>query len=52
MININLSNQEIKSVSQKFSFFSEKQWEAQKDNFKGQLKSLFSAQKDETFILF
>ena len=51
MININLNNQELKAVSQKFSFFTEKQWEAEKDNFKDQLKSLFCAKKDETFIL-
>lgn len=51
MININLSNQSSEAVHQKFSFFTEQQWETEKNKFKQHLNGLFSAKKDEIFIV-
>lgn len=48
---INLHRNSSKKISQKFSFFTEQQWEIEKSNFKENLDQLFSATNNETFIL-
>ena len=48
---INLTNQSSTLPKQKFSFFTEANWKKQQANYKNNLKNLFSAKKDESFIL-
>ena len=48
---INLLRNSSKKISQKFSFFTEDQWEIERHNFNINLIDLFSGKKDETFIL-
>lgn len=48
---INLTGNSAKTIGQKFSFFTEEIWLHVKENFKENLNGLFSAKKDETFIL-
>ena len=48
---INLTGNSSKTIGQKFSFFTEEIWLQVKDNHKDNLNGLFSAKKDETFIL-
>ena len=48
---INLTGNSSKTIGQKFSFFTEEIWLQEKEKFKENLNDLFSAKKDETFIL-
>lgn len=48
---INLTGNSSKTIGQKFSFFTEEIWLQEKEKFKENLNDLFSATKDETFIL-
>lgn len=50
-MNINLSNKNLKTVNQKFSFYTEEIWKKDKANFKQIPESHFSAKKNETFVL-
>lgn len=47
---IKLSNKTPKSVSQKFSFFTEEHWKQEKAHFNKNLEQQFSGKKDETFV--
>lgn len=51
MIQINLRNKPTNQITQKLSFFTENNWQTEKQNFAENLSEIFSAQKDETFIL-
>ena len=51
MININLSNKSPENIQQKFSFYTEEIWANEKQKFSKNLDTVFSAKKDETFIL-
>ena len=48
---INLSNKSSLEPTQKLSFFTEENWQTEKANFTQNLEGIFSAKKDETFIL-
>ena len=48
---LNLSNKSSLEPTQKFSFFTEENWQTEKANFTQNLEGIFSAKKDETFIL-
>ena len=48
---INLTNKTNQELNQKFSFFTEENWQTEKANFNQNLEGIFSAKKDETFIL-
>ena len=48
---INLSNKSSQEITQKFSFFTEENWQTEKSNFTQNLEGIFSVKKDETFIL-
>lgn len=48
---INLTNNSAKELNQKFSFFTEELWETKKENFSKNLKPLFAAKKNETFVI-
>ncbi|SFB72851.1 leucyl aminopeptidase family protein [Kaistella jeonii] len=48
---INLINNSSKEINQKFSFFTEEQWQTEKENFSKNMKPLFSAKKNETFVI-
>ena len=48
---INLTNSSSIETTQKFTFFSEENWQTEKANFSQNFDGLFSAKKDETFIL-
>ncbi len=48
---INLTNNLTPSVQQNFSFFTDENWQTEKSNFAPNLDGIFSAKKDETFIL-
>ncbi|MBW8362718.1 MAG: leucyl aminopeptidase family protein [Kaistella sp.] len=50
MITINLTNQPVTSVTQKFTFFTEELWEKEKNNHHSTLQNLFSGKKNEIFI--
>ena len=47
---INLTNKAPKTVTQKFSFYTEELWKKEKKNFGKNIDSLFSGKKNETFI--
>ncbi|MBF8456240.1 leucyl aminopeptidase family protein [Kaistella sp. G5-32] len=48
---INLTNNSTKELNQKLSFFTEELWQTEKENFSKNLKPLFSAKKNETFVI-
>lgn len=48
---INLTNSPSIETNQKFTFLTEEQWQTEKANFSQNFDGLFSAKKDETFIL-
>ena len=48
---INLTNNSSTEITQKISFFTQEQWKTEKQNFSHNLAGIFSAKKDETFIL-
>lgn len=48
---INLTNKSSQEITQKFSFFTKEKWQTEKSNFTQNLEGIFSAKKDETFIL-
>ena len=48
---INLTNSPSIETNQKFTFLTEEQWQKEKANFSHNFDGLFSAKKDETFIL-
>ena len=48
---INLTNHSTQEITQKFSFFSEENWNTEKHHFSNSLEEIFSAKKEETFIL-
>ncbi len=48
---INLTHKSSEELNQKFSFFTEEKWQTEKANFNQNLEGIFSAKKDETFIL-
>ncbi len=48
---INLTNSPSILTNQKFTFLTEEQWQTEKANFSHNFDGLFSAKKDETFIL-
>ncbi|MDP2454008.1 MULTISPECIES: M17 family metallopeptidase [unclassified Kaistella] len=48
---INLTNTSSIETTQKFTFFTEENWQTEKANFSQNFDGLFSAKKDETFIL-
>jgi len=48
---LNLSNKSSLEPTQKFSFFTEENWQTEKANFTQNLEGIFSAKKDEAFIL-
>lgn len=48
---INLTGNSSNTIGQKFSFFTQESWVQEKDDFKEKLNGLFTAKKDETFIL-
>jgi len=48
---LNLKNNTATEITQKFSFFTEEIWKTEKQNFTSNLEGVFSAKKDETFIL-
>ncbi len=48
---INLSNKPSKNIQQKFSFCTEESWKKEKENFNRNLQNIFSAKKNETFVL-
>ena len=48
---INLTNKSNQETTQKFSFFTEENWQTEKANFTQNLEGIFSAKKDETFII-
>ena len=48
---INLTNKTKEELNQNFSFFTEEHWKTEKANFNQNLEGIFSAKKDETFIL-
>lgn len=50
-MNINLTNNSSKEIQQKFSFYTEDQWGTEKKNFTQNLEPLFTAKKNETFVL-
>lgn len=48
---INLTNSPSIETNQKFTFLTQEQWQTEKANFSHNFDGLFSAKKDETFIL-
>ena len=50
-MNINISNISTESIQQKFSFYTEENWETEKQNFSKNLDAVFSAKKNETFVI-
>ena len=48
---INLTNKSSQETKQKLSFFTQENWQTEKANFTQNLEGIFSAKKDETFIL-
>ena len=51
MIQINLSNKSPENISQKFSFYTEESWATEKQEFSKNLHAVFSAKKNETFVI-
>lgn len=48
---INLTHKSAQEINQKFSFFTEENWQTEKAHFNQNLEGIFSAKKDETFIV-
>ena len=48
---INLTNKSAQEIKQKFSFFTEENWQTEKAHFNQNLEGIYSAKKDETFIV-
>lgn len=51
MININITNKSPEKVQQKFTFYTEEIWENEKGKFNKNLEAVFSAKKNETFVI-
>jgi leucyl aminopeptidase len=51
MIQINLKNNSSEAIKQQFSFFTSENWKTEKQNFSPNLEPLFSAKKNETFVI-
>ena len=50
-MNVNLTNKNATDIKQKFSFFTEENWKTEKQNFNNNLKNIFEAKKNETFLI-
>ncbi len=51
IMNINLSQTSSSEIAQKFSFFTESQWESEKGKFSNNLDGIFSGKSEESFII-